>query len=219
MSEIILEDKSIHEPTVAHLHPLETIPQGSQSDGVLNGHDLQDVNIPAVLKVGAVIAGVVVLGCVVSWFTTVGILRSLKSTDSLPSATYVERPNLERAWPFKTPPVELQSPDEAPALQPDPETPVIMLREMHDAKLRSYDWVEDEEGRRAGVSIPVELAMKLTLERGLPVEVRANPEIAAPTGEAASIGSIRPSWIVMAEERAKLRDQAEQNAEADAGDR
>lgn len=215
MSEVILEDKSIHEPTVAHQHPLETIPQGSQSDGVLNGHDLQDVNVPGVFKVAGIMVGVVVFGLVVAWLTTIGILNSLRKTDSAPSATYVERPTLERAWPFKTPPVQLQSPDEAPALQPDPETPMIMLREMQDAKLRTYDWVKDEEGRTTGVSIPIELAMKLTLERGLPVEVRAHPEIAAPTGEAASIGSIRPSWIVMAEEHAKLRDQANQENSAE----
>lgn len=210
MSEVILEDKSIHEPTVAHQHPLETIPQGSQSDGVLNGHDLQDVNVPGVFKVGAILAGVVVFGFVVAWLTTVTILNSLKMNDSAPSATFVERPPLEKAWPLEAPPVQLQSPDETPALQPDPETPMIMLREMHDAKLRSYDWVKDEEGRTTGVSIPIDLAMKLTLERGLPVEKRTRLDVAAPTGEAASIGSIRPSWIVMAEERAKLRDQANQ---------
>lgn len=52
-----------------------------------------------------------------------------------------------------------------PRLQTDPRGDLATLRQSEDAVLNSYAWVD----RNAGiVRVPIELAMKLTAERGLP---------------------------------------------------
>ena len=52
-----------------------------------------------------------------------------------------------------------------PRLQTDPRQDLIELRAKEDEWLASYGWVD----RNAGVvRIPIEVAMRLTLERGLP---------------------------------------------------
>jgi hypothetical protein len=54
----------------------------------------------------------------------------------------------------------------APRLQPDPARELAEMRAQEDALLHSYGWVD----RSAGVvRIPIERAMQLTLDRGLPV--------------------------------------------------
>ena len=52
-----------------------------------------------------------------------------------------------------------------PRLQTNPREDLRLLREQEDAILKSYGWVD----RPAGVvRIPIEEAMKLTVQRGLP---------------------------------------------------
>ena len=52
-----------------------------------------------------------------------------------------------------------------PRLQTDPHGDLLKLRESEDQLLNTYGWVD----RNAGVvRIPIEQAMKLTVERGLP---------------------------------------------------
>jgi hypothetical protein len=193
MSEIVTKDHSMQEPTVAEQHPLETIPQGSQEDGVLNGHDHSDANVDGIFKITAALMALIVGSLIVSWFITTRTLDSLRAADTLPSATYVERPTLKESWP--TPPIqaELQPREEMPDLQPDPEKPLLMYRELEDSQLQGTNWVKDEKGRRVAVSIPIEEAMKLTLERGLPTDAEAKVEVRRPTGDVAEMGAIPPS--------------------------
>jgi hypothetical protein len=47
MPNVHLADKSINEPTVMEQHPARTTPQGTQADGVLNGHEQRDVDFRA----------------------------------------------------------------------------------------------------------------------------------------------------------------------------
>ena len=198
MSEVVLTDHSIDEPSTAHLHPLETIPQGSQSDGVLNGHDNHDVNVGAVYKSAVILTGVIVFSLVVCGFVTIGFLNMLSRDDSVPSATYAERATLRSAWPYPLLRPQVQPVGESPQLDPIPGKPAVMVREAQDAQLHGsnwvngHNWVEDENGRRVGVSIPIEQAMELTLKRGLPVEERARPQILPPSGEAVALGAISP---------------------------
>jgi hypothetical protein len=59
-----------------------------------------------------------------------------------------------------------------PRLQTNPARELGELRAEEDAILQSYDWVD----RRNGViRIPIDVAMRLTVERGLPVRKSANP--------------------------------------------
>lgn len=54
----------------------------------------------------------------------------------------------------------------APRLQADPAVDLVALRANEDARLHTYGWVD----RKAGVvHIPIERAMDLLLDRGLPV--------------------------------------------------
>lgn len=193
MSEIVTRDHSINEETVAHQHPLETIPQGSQEDGVLNGHDHSDANLDGILKIAAGLMALIVVSLIVSWLVMAPILNKLKAGDKMPSATFVERPTLQESWP--TPPIqaELQPREEMPDLQPDPEKPLLMYRDQEDDLLYGTNWVKNEKGQRVAVSIPIEDAMKLTIERGLPAEDKAKVSVRRPTGHVAEMGAIPPS--------------------------
>jgi hypothetical protein len=53
-----------------------------------------------------------------------------------------------------------------PRLQTDPREDLRRLREAEDAVLTSYGWIDRDAGI---VRIPIEEAMRLTVERGLPV--------------------------------------------------
>jgi hypothetical protein len=59
-----------------------------------------------------------------------------------------------------------------PRLQPHPRNDLIRLREAEDRVLTTYGWVD----RNAGiVRIPIDEAMKLTVERGLPARAGTEP--------------------------------------------
>ncbi len=207
MSEVVMKDHSIQEPTTAHLHPLESIPQGSQSEGVPFGHDHHDVNVSILGKSVIGLMAVIVVSFIICWFVTLGIINFLKSSDATPSATYAERANLETSWPIPPIIAEVQEVGEAPDLQPDPEKPMVMLRERQENQLHSNDWRKDEQGRKVGVSLNIERAMELTLERGLPVEQKASPHILPPSGDVVALGEVRPSETVMREEKLKLQNK------------
>lgn len=100
-------------------------------------------------------------------------------------------------------PSDMDVPKNQPLLQPFPHsnaqgqpvapyhsTPVVDLATMRDAEnqaLTSYGWVDQQNGI---VRIPIEQAMKLTLERGLPVQSAAPAP--NPPGPAASQPKVNP---------------------------
>lgn len=199
MSEVILTDQSFHEPSTAHLHPLESIPQGSQSEGVEFGHEHHDVEVSIL---GKSVIGLMVLiagSFVICWFVVVAMINSFKKHDTLPSATYVERENLKASWPFPPVVAELQPVGEAPDLQPEPDKPMVMLREKQEGELHTYNWRKDEKGRQTGVTLEIDRAMELTLERGLPVEQKASPRILPPSGDVVALGEIPASEKIIRE--------------------
>jgi len=60
-----------------------------------------------------------------------------------------------------------------PRLQTDPRADLIRFREAEDRMLSTYGWVD----RNAGiVRIPIDEAMKLTVERGLPARTTGSPK-------------------------------------------
>lgn len=212
MAEVVVKDHSIQEPTVAHQHPLETIPQGSQEDGVLHGHDHSDANVDALFKVAVGLLALIVASLIVCWFVTTRLLAVFHAGDKLPSATYAERPTLKKSWPVPSLQAELQPREEMPDLQPDPEKPLLMYRAQEDAQLYGTNWVTDEKGRRVAVSIPIEDAMKLTLERGLPTDAKAKVQVRRPTGQVAEMGAIPPSETELKKLEAKDKPAAKTGA-------
>lgn len=171
MSEIYEKDESIHEPTTAHMHPLETTPQGSQADSAEGQHEHRDVSFGALGKwlIGLfvlIMASFLLMIWFFDWAVKGGVVN-----DELPSAMFSQRPNPERSWPNQVSESPLQSPDEVPTLLPDPEAPMVELRRQEIDTLEKYDWAKDENGKRNGkVTIPIDRAIELTAQRGLPAE-------------------------------------------------
>ena len=112
------------------------------------GHEARDVNARRLLQLGLALATVIGLVLVVGvlffdyleWSTARGAPRSPLLTTS------------DRApWP---------------RLQVDPQLDLLQKRTLEDAVLNSYGWVDRANGT---VRIPIERAIELTAERGLPV--------------------------------------------------
>ena len=120
-------------------------------------HEHSDVNIRAILGFGAalvVVAAVIhlVIYVLFGYFTS---RENAKVPAEYPLAV---------AAGDRVPP--------EPRLQTDPRQDLADLRAKEDELLGSYGWVD----RNAGVvRIPIEAAMKLTLERGLPARTESKP--------------------------------------------
>jgi hypothetical protein len=123
-------------------------------------HEESDVDIGAIFKIGT---GLIILAAVVYvvvWLVFVYFNRR-------------EAANLKVQYPLAAG-QELRLPP-APRLQVTPRQDLRDLRAREDQILNSYQWVD----RSAGiVRIPIAEAMKLTVERGLPV--RPSPGQAKP---------------------------------------
>jgi hypothetical protein len=113
-------------------------------------HEHSDVNIRAILGFGAAL---IVVAAVVHLLIYVlfGYFTSREGVQ-----TPAEYP-LAAAQGHRVPP--------EPRLQTDPRQDLADLRAREDDTLSSYGWVDKNAGV---VRIPIEAAMKLTLERGLP---------------------------------------------------
>jgi hypothetical protein len=67
-----------------------------------------------------------------------------------------------------------------PSLQPLPARDLAQFRAEEDLALGSYGWVDKEKGI---VRIPIERAMRLLEERGLPAPAASPPALAPPAGD------------------------------------
>jgi hypothetical protein len=111
------------------------------------GHETRDVNIRAILLFG----GGLLAAAVVIHLALAGLLAVFARRPEAPAAARVPD-----APPFRPP---------EPRLQTAPAEEMAELRRRQEALLGSYGWID----RRAGtVRMPVERAMDLVLERGLP---------------------------------------------------
>jgi len=113
-------------------------------------HETSDVNVSAIVVfvVVLVVTTVVIFGAVFAVYRYFGEQAARPVRSEYPLATTAMR---------RLPP--------EPRLQTDPRDDLANLRRSEDEVLESYGWID----RSAGiVRIPVEQAMKLTAERGLP---------------------------------------------------
>lgn len=129
------------------------------------GFEQSDANIKAVFGVGIAVL-IFTLCCAV-------VINVLYSYLDERGSRRVVQPKTERA---KDEPRVVN--DHEPPLQESPEADMRAWRAKEEARLRSYGWVSKEKGV---VHIPIERAMKLTLERGLPSANRV-AAFNAPTG-------------------------------------
>jgi hypothetical protein len=114
-------------------------------------HETSDVNIRAILGFG----GALVIAAVIIHFVLWLLFAYFQSRESQSAA---------RQFPLAAEQQNRLPPE--PRLQVNPRQDMRDLRAREDADLTSYGWVD----RNAGVvRIPIAEAIRLTLERGLPV--------------------------------------------------
>ena len=131
-----------------HTHPEREATGGTGNVEV--HHETSDVDIAGIFRFGA---GLLVVAVIVHLLIFV-LFRYFESRES--ARVPAEYP-LARSQGDRVPP--------EPRLQTDPRQNLSDLRAKEDEWLTSYGWVD----RNAGiVRIPIEAAMKLTLDRGLP---------------------------------------------------
>jgi hypothetical protein len=129
--------------------------------GAEPGHERSDIRFRVV---GALTIGIVALGLVgvVSSYLLFGYFSA--------RATRADRPPSPVGDARPTPP--------GPRLQTDPYSDYARLRADEEAMLHSYDWVDRDLGL---VRIPVERAMAVLAERGLPTPTPAPTPTPEPT--------------------------------------
>jgi hypothetical protein len=138
-----------HEPGSSSATPPPAA-HGTSRDNPEVRHETSDVNIRAILGFGAALALVAVVVHVLLWL----LFMYFQSREASGAA---------RLLPLA---VEQQNrlPAE-PRLQTNPRQDLSDLRTREDQVLGSYGWVDKERGI---VRIPIDEAMRLTVERGLP---------------------------------------------------
>ena len=113
-------------------------------------HETSDVNIRAVFTFGAALVAVALLIHFFVWLLF-GYFSSREAVRARPE------------YPLRVGQAERQPPE--PRLQTNPREDLRSLRDAEDAILGSYGWVDKNAGV---VRIPIERAMQLTVEQGLP---------------------------------------------------
>ncbi len=113
-------------------------------------HEKSDVNITAVLGFGAGLFAVVAIVYVI----ILGLFGLFDRREGVQAPA---------EYPLAAAQGHREAPE--PRLQTDPRQDLADMRAKEDEQLQSYGWVD----RNAGVvRIPIDAAMRLTLERGLP---------------------------------------------------
>ncbi len=120
-----------------------------QSSGS-SGHETRDVRLRPIVWAGIILIGLSLVAFGVA-FLTVKVERERAGEASL------SQNPLELSVGRQEPP--------APRLQPQPLRDIRELRAANDAQLANYAWVDKSAGV---VRIPIERAMELVAERGLP---------------------------------------------------
>ncbi len=134
-------------------HPVEPATQD-----VVAGHELSDAQAPPILRFLAflVVASIAVMAAVAVFYNYLEAREAREKTARYPLAVGRERP---------LPP--------PPRLQTYPFTDLKELRQREDQLLEHYQWVDKNAGI---VRIPIERAIELTAERGLPVRGAASAQ-------------------------------------------
>ena len=122
------------------------------------GHETRDASMRNVIGFGAALLVLIMAGLLVSE----GVLRYFE----------VRQPLGPPASPFEN----VRTLPPAPRLQVAPVEDLARYRAAQESALNSYGWVDQKAGV---VRIPIDRAIDLLLERGLPARARAAPQGAA----------------------------------------
>lgn len=136
---------------MAHSHDHKKL----SDDPIVRGHETSDVDPKSVFVSGLVISiGLTVVGMLIAW----GAYIAFKSQATVPGGS----------------PRTFVVPDEgklppAPRLQADPHVSLVPFIQNQDSVLASFGWVNKDSGI---AKIPIERAMKIVVQQGLPTEAR-----------------------------------------------
>jgi hypothetical protein len=125
-------------------------PQPIPEESLALGYEVRDVNLRNLVRLSVILAVVLV-----AIFGLIGLLYSFLNASQIADSA-PPPPLLEEAQGL--PPGRL--------LQRDPKQDMQGMSTEQDAILHNYGWVDKEAGV---VRIPIERAIELTLERGLPI--------------------------------------------------
>lgn len=122
----------------------------------IGNHEPDEIAFAGILKVGAVLTAVTIF----SYVVVLGVywLFDRQATANEPAPAYPMAVGLADRLP------------PAPRLQTEPKEELRVLRQHQRELLEGFAWVDKNGGV---VRIPVEQAMKLTIERGLPARTAA----------------------------------------------
>lgn len=124
----------------------------SAHTGGHGGYEKSDVSYPPIVLTSLILTAMVLLAFVTMWWLL----------------TFLTHKNIERQGPVSAVAVEARrSEPPEPRLQAHPLQDLVELRAAEAAILETYGWIEREAGI---VRIPIERALELTAERGLPVK-------------------------------------------------
>ena len=124
------------------------------------GHETRDVNIRFITSVVIGLFLLTLLGMGVSRWFQAGLAERQRAA---------ERPRSPLAESLPTQPPE-------PRLQVRPAADLVELRAREEAQLTRYEWIDPNQGL---VRIPVERAIELLAERGLPARAQPGQKSAA----------------------------------------
>ena len=109
-----------------------------------------DINIRVFAWLTVALLGLIAVAMVLMWFLTSDLFAREKAQDPPPPIM------IEARMPHEPP---------APRLQSDPFAELDLLRAAEEGRLTSYGW---DEGSAENAHIPIDRAMDLLVERGLP---------------------------------------------------
>lgn len=139
-------------------------PSSAVSPRPNRGHEHRDANVAWIfgLVLFLFVAGISL------HFILSALLNSLKHSPQ-PHDSWSPLPGVARATPSTAP---------GPHLQISPPLDLASFRAREESKLNSYGWVNKTTGI---VRVPIERAMQLVLEKGLPVRTSTNQTHAGPS--------------------------------------
>jgi len=114
-----------------------------------SGHEVSDINSKRVARVGLALATVIALALLVTY----GLFHYFYSGET-------------RTRPLPSPLSYSREPTPEPRLSVEPGEELKTLRSEEDAMLKSYGWIDRDKGV---VRIPIDRAIEILAERGLPV--------------------------------------------------
>lgn len=142
-------------------HTAEARPPAEES--LARGHEVADVRSGPLLLSATILALVIAVVCIfLTWF-----VRTLQ-TDA------------KRRDPTLSPLFDKQWRPEGPRLQTNPAHDVAAMRARENRALRRYRWIDKKSGV---VQLPIDRAMELLLEQGLPKTSAEVPGVEAAEGK------------------------------------